>query len=82
MTVKHVLLDRGDKVQLGADPLTEMQTKEQLGTQFTWELTNIKKDLEAFLEMNRNQQLDFAPTLVSRMQVSSARLKLFRKTLG
>jgi len=59
-----------------------MQTKEQLGTQFTWELNNIKKDLEAFLEMSRADKLTFAPTLVSRMHVTSARLKLFRKTLG
>jgi hypothetical protein len=59
-----------------------MQTKEQLGTQFTWELKNIKKDLEAFLEMSRVEQLSFAPTLCSRIQVTSARLKLFRKTLG
>jgi hypothetical protein len=59
-----------------------MQTKEQLGTQFTWELNNIKKDLEAFLEMSRAEKLNFAPTLVSRMHVTSARLKLFRKTLG
>jgi hypothetical protein len=59
-----------------------METKEILGTQFVWELKNIKKDLEAFLVMNREEQLNFAPTLVSRMQVSSARLKLFRKTLG
>jgi hypothetical protein len=59
-----------------------MQTKEQLGTQFTWELNNIKKDLEAFLEMSRADKLNFAPTLVSRMHVTSARLKLFRKTLG
>jgi hypothetical protein len=58
-----------------------MQTKEQFG-QFAWELNNIKKDLEAFLEMSRVDKLDFAPTLVSRMDVASARLKLFRKTLG
>ena len=59
-----------------------MQTKEQLGAQFTWELKNIKKDLESFLEMSRAEQLDFAPTLCSRIQVTSARLKLFKKTLG
>jgi hypothetical protein len=59
-----------------------MQTKEQLGAQFTWELKNIKKDLESFLEMSRSEQLSFAPTLCSRIQVTSARLKLFRKTLG
>jgi hypothetical protein len=60
----------------------QMQTKDQLGTQFTWELNNIKKDLEAFLEMNRDEKLNFAPTLVSRIHVASARLKLFRKSLG
>ncbi len=60
----------------------KMQTKEQLGVQFTWELKNIKKDLESFLEMSRVEQLSFAPTLCSRIQVTSARLKLFRKTLG
>jgi hypothetical protein len=60
----------------------KMQTKEQLGAQFTWELKNIKKDLESFLEMGRDEQLNFAPTLCSRIQVTSARLKLFRKTLG
>jgi hypothetical protein len=58
-----------------------MQTKEQWG-QFIWELENIKQDLEAFLEMNRAEMFNFAPTLVSRMHVSSARLKLFEKTLG
>jgi hypothetical protein len=58
-----------------------MQTKEQCG-QFVWELNNIKKDLEVFLEMSRDEKLNFAPTLVSRMQVASARLKIFRKTLG
>jgi hypothetical protein len=58
-----------------------MQTKEQLGAQFVWELNNIKKDLEAFLEMGRQEKLDFAPTLVSRMDVTNARLKLFKKTL-
>jgi hypothetical protein len=58
-----------------------MQTKEQLG-QFAWELKNIKQDLEAFLEMSRADKLDFAPTLISRMHVTSARLILFRKTLG
>ena len=57
-----------------------MQTKEQWG-QFTWELENIKRDLEAFLEMSRAEKLNFAPTLVSRMDVASARLMLFRKTL-
>jgi hypothetical protein len=61
---------------------SQMQTKEQLGAQFTWELKNIKKDLESFLEMSRGEQLSFAPTLCSRIQVTSARLKLFRKTLG
>jgi hypothetical protein len=59
-----------------------MQTKEALGTQFTWELNNIKKDLEAFLQMSRADKLAFAPTLVSRMNVTSARLKLFKKTLA
>jgi hypothetical protein len=58
-----------------------MQTKEQLGAQFIWELNNIKKDLEAFLEMSPEQKLNFAPTLVSRMDVTNARLKLFKKTL-
>ena len=58
-----------------------MQTKEQWG-QFAWELENIKQDLEAFLKMSRNEMFNFAPTLVSRMHVSSARLKLFKKTLG
>jgi hypothetical protein len=58
-----------------------MITKDQWG-QFAWELENIKQDLEAFLEMSRDQKLNFAPTLVSRMDVSSARLKLFKKTLG
>jgi hypothetical protein len=58
-----------------------MQTKEQLG-QFAWELKNIKQDLEAFLEMSLDDKLKFAPTLISRMQVTSARLILFRKTLG
>jgi hypothetical protein len=58
-----------------------MQTKEQFG-QFAWELKNIKQDLEAFLEMSLDQKLNFAPTLVSRMHVTSARLILFRKTLG
>jgi hypothetical protein len=57
-----------------------MQTKEQWG-QFTWELENIKQDLEAFLEMSRVEKLNFAPTLVSRMDVARARLMLFRKTL-
>jgi hypothetical protein len=57
-----------------------MKTKEQWG-QFAWELENIKRDLEAFLKMNRREMLQFAPTLVSRMDVSSARLKLFKKTL-
>ena len=59
-----------------------MQTKEQLGTQFAWELNNIKKDLEAFLEMSRDEKLNFAPILISRMDVASGRLILFRKTLG
>jgi hypothetical protein len=75
--------------RLGIRPLwqareskSQMQTKEQLGAQFTWELKNIKKDLESFLEMSRAEQLSFAPTLCSRIQVTSARLKLFRKTLG
>jgi hypothetical protein len=75
--------------RLGIRPLcqareskSQMQTKEQLGAQFTWELKNIKKDLESFLEMSRSEQLSFAPTLCSRIQVTSARLKLFRKTLG
>jgi len=58
-----------------------MQTKEQFG-QFAWELKNIKQDLEAFLAMSRAEKLSFAPTLVSRMDVTSARLILFRKTLG
>ena len=58
-----------------------MQTKEQWG-QFVWELNNIKQDLETFLEMSRVEKLNFAPTLLSRMQVASARLMLFRKTLG
>jgi hypothetical protein len=58
-----------------------MQTKEQW-EQFTWELENIKQDLEGFLEMSRDEMLNFAPTLVSRMRVSNARLILFRKTLG
>jgi hypothetical protein len=58
-----------------------MQTKEQFA-QFAWELKNIKQDLEAFLEMSRTEKLNFAPTLVSRMHVTSARLILFRKTLG
>jgi hypothetical protein len=58
-----------------------MQTKEKLGAQFIWELNNIKKDLEAFLEMSPEQKLNFAPTLVSRMDVTNARLKLFKKTL-
>jgi hypothetical protein len=58
-----------------------MQTKEQLG-QFAWELKNIKQDLEAFLAMSRVDKLNFAPTLISRMHVTSARLILFRKTLG
>jgi hypothetical protein len=62
--------------------MTRMQTKEQNGAQFVWELNNIKKDLEAFLEMSREEKLIFAPTLVSRIHVSSARLKLFRKSLG
>jgi hypothetical protein len=62
--------------------MSQIQTKEQLGTQFIWELKNIKKDLESFLEMRRDEQLNFAPTLCSRIQVTSARLKLFRKTLG
>ena len=57
-----------------------MQTKEQWG-QFTWELKNIKRDLEAFLEMSRADKLSFAPTLISRMHVTSARLILFKKTL-
>jgi hypothetical protein len=57
-----------------------MQTKEQLG-QFAWELKNIKQDLEAFLEMSRDDKLRFAPTLISRMHVTSARLILFKKTL-
>jgi hypothetical protein len=57
-----------------------MQTKEQLG-QFAWELKNIKQDLEAFLEMSRAEKLRFAPTLISRMHVTSARLILFKKTL-
>jgi hypothetical protein len=57
-----------------------MQTEEQW-RQFAWELENIKKDLEAFIKMNRDEMLDFAPTLVSRMHVSNARLKLFKKTL-
>jgi hypothetical protein len=75
--------------RLGIRPLcdaieskSQMQTKEQLGAQFAWELKNIKKDLESFLEMSRGEQLSFAPTLWSRIQVTSARLKLFRKTLG
>jgi hypothetical protein len=58
-----------------------MQTKEQFA-QFAWELKNIKQDLEAFLEMSRDEKLKFATTLVSRMDVASARLMLFRKTLG
>ena len=58
-----------------------MRTKEQWG-QFIWELENIKQDLEAFLEMSREEMLNCAPTLVSRMDVSNARLTLFRKTLG
>ena len=58
-----------------------MQTKEQFA-QFAWELKNIKQDLEAFLEMSRDEKLKFAATLVSRMDVASARLMLFRKTLG
>lgn len=58
-----------------------MQTKEQW-EQFVWELKNIKQDLETFLEMSRVEKLNFAPTLLSRMQVASARLMLFRKTLG
>jgi hypothetical protein len=71
------------KALLGSTVATDqMQTKDQLGTQFTWELNNIKKDLEAFLEMNRAEKLNFAPTLVSRINVASARLKLFRKSLG
>jgi hypothetical protein len=60
----------------------QTQTPEQLGTQFVWELNNIKKDLEAILEMSREETLNFAPTLLSRMNVASARLKLFRKMLG
>jgi hypothetical protein len=58
-----------------------MQTKEQFA-QLAWELKNIKQDLEAFLEMSRDEKLKFATTLVSRMDVASARLILFRKTLG
>jgi hypothetical protein len=49
--------------------------------QFAWELKNIKQDLEAFLEMSRDEKLRFAPTLISRMHVTSARLILFKKTL-
>ena len=60
---------------------TKMQTKEQFG-QFAWELNNIKQDLEAFLKMSRDEKLNFAPTLICRMDVASARLILFRKTLG
>jgi hypothetical protein len=59
----------------------EMETIEQFG-QFAWELKNIKRDLEAFLEMDRDEKLNFAPTLVSRMDVANARLRLFRKSLG
>jgi hypothetical protein len=72
-------IDRYQGLKVITDP---MQTKEQLGTQFAWELNNIKRDLESFLEMSREEQLNFAPTLGSRIQVASARLKLFRKTLG
>jgi len=35
-----------------------MQTKEQWG-QFAWELENIKRDLEAFLEMSRDEKRNF-----------------------
>jgi hypothetical protein len=72
-------IDRSVRLEVTNKP---MQTKEQLGAQFTWELKNIKKDLESFLEMSRAEQLNFAPTLCSRIQVTSARLKLFKKTLG
>jgi hypothetical protein len=58
-----------------------MQTKEQF-RQFAWELNNVKRDLEAFLEMSLDEKLNFAPTLVSRMDVTNARLMLFWKTLG
>jgi hypothetical protein len=58
-----------------------METIEQFG-QFAWELKNIKQDLEAFLGMSRDEKVHFAPTLISRMNVTSARLMLFRKTLG
>jgi hypothetical protein len=58
-----------------------MKTKEQF-RQFAWELNNIKQDLEAFLEMSLDEKLNFAPTLVSRMDVTNARLMLFWKTLG
>jgi hypothetical protein len=57
-----------------------MQTKEQF-RQFAWELNNVKRDLEAFLEMSLDEKLNFAPTLVSRMDVATARLMLFGKTL-
>jgi hypothetical protein len=57
-----------------------MKTKEQF-RQFAWELNNIKQDLEAFLEMSLDEKLNFAPTLVSRMDVATARLMLFGKTL-
>ena len=59
----------------------KMQTKEQFGTQFAWELENIKKDLEAFLEMSRDEKLEFLPTLDSRLKVGRARLLLFVSTL-
>jgi hypothetical protein len=60
---------------------TQMQTPEQRGKQFIWELNNIKNDLEAILQMSAAETVKFAPTLVSRINVASARLKLFRKTL-
>ena len=41
-----------------------MQTKEQLGAQFTWELKNIKKDLESFLEMSRGRTTQFRSDVV------------------
>jgi hypothetical protein len=58
-----------------------MQTAEQNGVQFTWELERVQKELEVFIALTDDQKFTSAREVVSRLRVASARLELFAATL-
>jgi hypothetical protein len=58
-----------------------MQTAEQNGVQFTWELERVQKELEVFIALSDDQKFTSAREVVSRLRVASARLELFAATL-